>query len=79
MNQPEDVLDVLNEEVVMHFIRTPGGNVTALRARLEGKLDVETEAYPDGDKWMVRFLGPRTIDFTFLQPDVLEPPRRPPS
>ena len=50
--------------------------VTAVRERIERKLDVETKAMPVGswsDKWAVTFYAPCDVNLDFLKPDVLEP------
>lgn len=56
-------------------VRRGGAAVTALRARVEGKLpDVETFAEPiGGGEWAVYFVASANVDLDFLKPDVIEP------
>jgi hypothetical protein len=45
--------------------------VTAVRERLERKLDVETTARFEGYVWAIYFEAPRDVDLDFLRPDIL--------
>lgn len=50
--------------------------VTAVRERIERRLDVETHVRALGggdDRWAVDFLAPKDTDLDFLRPDVLPP------
>jgi hypothetical protein len=64
---------------VTHRIVCSASNVTAVRARVEHKLGVETEAVTDGrawpewPDWVVYFDADPLIDLDFLRPDVLPP------
>ncbi len=58
---------------VPHRIQVKGTNVTAVRERIERRLNVETTARPEGHVWGIYFDAPSDADFDFLRPDVLPP------
>lgn len=64
------------ERPAKHRIQVSGSNVTAVRERIERKLNVETLALPNapGDsQWFILFDAPANVDLDFLRPDVLPP------
>ena len=57
---------------IKHRIKTKGETVTALRARIEHKLGIDTVAEPsDFGVWFVYFDAPEDVNLDFLRPDVL--------
>lgn len=61
------------QAAVLYRIQVSGGNVTAVRERIERRLCVETTARPEGHVWGIYFEAPSAVSFDFLCPDVLPP------
>ncbi len=78
-----ETADINSTDVLHQILVNRGCVVTAVRERIERKLDVVTEAFPYGPDggtykpWAIRWTGPKLSDedFDFLRPDVL-PPRK---
>jgi hypothetical protein len=59
--------------MAQHRIQVSPAIVTAVRERIERKLDVVTSTRPEGHIWAIYFDAPEDINLDFLRPDVLPP------